>query len=59
MWVLFFDMAEIGDQVSELQSQMTTFKAALEENAQSSLFRQPPFHGFLNEDVYEWLLKFE
>ena len=54
-----FKMAEIGDQVSELQSQMTAVQAALEGNAQSSLFKQPPFHGFPNEDVNEWLLKYE
>ena len=52
-------MAEIGDQVIELQTQMTAVQAALEGNAQSGLFRQPPFHGFPNEDVNEWLLKFE
>ena len=52
-------MTEIGDQVIELQTQMTAVQAALEGNAQSGLFRQPPFHGFPNEDVNEWLLKFE
>ena len=52
-------MADIGDQVIELQTQMTAVLGDLKGNAQSGLFRQPPFHGFPNEDVNEWLLKFE
>ena len=45
--------------VNELQNQMTAMQAALEGNSQANPFKQRPFNGFPNEDVNEWLSKFE
>ena len=50
---------EVAATVNELQTQMTAIQAALEGNAQSGLFRQAPFCGGPNENVHEWLTKFE
>ena len=50
---------EVAATVNELQTQMTAIQAALEGNAQSGLFRQAPFCGGPNENVNEWLTKFE
>ena len=44
--------------VEELQNRVSAMQAALEGNAQSGLFKQPPFSGFQNEDVNEWVVKF-
>ena len=50
---------EVAATVNELQTQMTAIQAASEGNAQSGLFRQAPFCGGPNENVNEWLTKFE
>ena len=44
--------------VEELQNRVSALQSALEGNAQSGLFKQPPFSGFQNEDVNEWVVKF-
>ena len=44
--------------VQELQERVTAMQAALEGNAQSGLFKQPPFSGYQTEDVNEWIAKF-
>ena len=45
--------------VNELQNQMTAMQAAFEGNSQASLFKPRSFNGFPNEDVNEWLSKFD
>ena len=44
--------------VHKLQERVTAMQAALEGNAHSGLFKQPPFSGYQTEDVNEWIAKF-
>eukprot|EP00794_Sanderia_malayensis_P016268 gene16268-17908_t len=52
-------MAEIEATVNNLQRQLTAVQAAIEGNAQASMFKPRPFTGALSEDVNEWLAKFD
>ena len=45
--------------VSEIQTQLTAVQAALEGNTQSGLFQLRSFNGLPNEDINEWLSRFE
>ena len=45
--------------VDNLQTQLSAVQAAIDGNTNSSLFKQPPFNGLPNEDVNEWLAKFD
>ena len=45
--------------VNELQTQLTAVQAALEGNLQPSLFQLHSFNGLPNEDINEWLSRFE
>ena len=53
------DQVQIQAAVSEMQTQITAFQAAIEGNSQSGLFKQAPFSGMPNEDIAEWLAKFD
>ena len=52
-------MAEIAETVNNLQTQLTAVQAALDGNSNSGLFKHPMFNGLPNEDVNEWLAKFD
>ena len=52
-------MAEMAEAVNNLQTQLTAVQAALDGSSTSSLFKHPMFNGHPNEDVYEWLAKFD
>ncbi len=43
----------------DMENQMMNVQAALEGNSQSGLFKQPTFTGMRNEDINQWLAKFE
>ena len=45
--------------VGELQTRLTAVQAALEGNLQSGLFQLRSFNGLPNEDINEWLSRFE
>ena len=45
--------------VNELQTQLSAVQAALEGNLQSGLFQLHSFNGLPNEDINEWLSRFE
>ena len=45
--------------VDNLQTQFSAVQAAIDGNANSSLFKQPLFNGLPNKDVNEWLAKFD
>ena len=45
--------------INDLQNQMTAVQAALEGNNQVTVFKPRPFNGLPNEDLNEWLMKFE
>ena len=45
--------------VDNLQTQLSAVQAAIGGNANSSLFKQPPFNGLPKEDINEWLAKFD
>ncbi len=47
------------DQVNQLQNQLAAVQAAIEGNAQSNLFQLRQFHGLANEDINDWLSRFE
>ena len=47
------------DQVNQLQNALAAVQAAIEGNAQSNLFQLRQFHGLANEDVNDWLSRFE
>ena len=51
------DQVQIQAAVSEMQTQITAFQAAIEGKSRSGLFKQAPFNGMPNEDmmqVYNW-----
>ncbi len=52
-------MAQIEATVTNLQTQLTAVQAALDGNSNSGLFKQPTFSGLPNEDVNEWVIKFD
>ena len=52
-------MAEIAETVNNVQTQVTAVQAALDGNSNSGLFMHPMFNGLPNEDVNEWLAKFD
>ena len=52
-------MAEIEATVNNLQTQLTAVQAAIEGSSQASIFKPRPFTGALNEDINEWLAKFD
>ena len=45
--------------VTELQIQLTAVQAAIEGSGQSGLFKPRSFTGLPNEDIKEWLEKFD
>ena len=52
-------MAQFEETVNNLQTQLTAVQAAIEGNSQGSIFKPKTFSGALNEDINEWLSKFE
>ena len=45
--------------MNNLQTQLTAVQAAIEGSSQASIFKPRPFTGALNEDINEWLAKFD